>query len=283
MESTKVISVDEFKKLNLPRTKELLHSLGSIRYCKIESYRECLTGTVCVLPKDKNPLSFGIYLNKEILYLISDTGDIRKYKSKLDEDKPDAVLLQLLELLIDDDILYLEHLNKKMEEMEDELLKDSYDNFFEELTQIRKRLSRFHAYYEQLSAMASEMLNKQNMQFISDASSWGNLVGRLSRLESSVMYLRENVVQLREYYHARQADKQNSVMTTLTIVTTIFLPLSLLAGWYGMNFVNMPELRNENGYFILIGVAIVIIILEIIYFKKKKAFSFLGMPKSIDG
>ena len=270
MESTKVISVDEFKKLNLPRTKELLHSLGSIRYCKIESYRECLTGTVCVLPKDKNPLSFGIYLNKEILYLISDTGDIRKYKSKLDEDKPDAVLLQLLELLIDDDILYLEHLNKKMEEMEDELLKDSYDNFFEELTQIRKRLSRFHAYYEQLSAMASEMLNKQNMQFISDASSWGNLVGRLSRLESSVMYLRENVVQLREYYHARQADKQNSVMTTLTIVTTIFLPLSLLAGWYGMNFVNMPELRNENGYFILIGVAIVIIILEIIYFKKKK-------------
>lgn len=269
MESTKVISVDEFKKLNLPRTKELLHSLGSIRYCKIESYRECLTGTVCVLPKDKNPLSFGIYLNKEILYLISDTGDIRKYKSKLDEDKPDAVLLQLLELLIDDDILYLEHLNKKMEEMEDELLKDSYGNFFEELTQIRKRLSRFHAYYEQLSAMASEMLNKQNMQFISDASSWGNLVGRLSRLESSVMYLRENVVQLREYYHARQADKQNSVMTTLTIVTTIFLPLSLLAGWYGMNFVNMPELRNENGYFILIGVAIVIIILEIIYFKKK--------------
>ena len=209
---------------------------------------------------------------KEILYLISDTGDIRKYKSKLDEDKPDAVLLQLLELLIDDDILYLEHLNKKMEEMEDELLKDSYGNFFEELTQIRKRLSRFHAYYEQLSAMASEMLNKQNMQFISDASSWGNLVGRLSRLESSVMYLRENVVQLREYYHARQADKQNSVMTTLTIVTTIFLPLSLLAGWYGMNFVNMPELRNENGYFILIGVAIVIIILEIIYFKKKKYF-----------
>ena len=187
MESTKVISVDEFKKLNLPRTKELLHSLGSIRYCKIESYRECLTGTVCVLPKDKNPLSFGIYLNKEILYLISDTGDIRKYKSKLDEDKPDAVLLQLLELLIDDDILYLEHLNKKMEEMEDELLKDSYDNFFEELTQIRKRLSRFHAYYEQLSAMASEMLNKQNTQFISDASSWSNLVGRLSRLESSVM------------------------------------------------------------------------------------------------
>ena len=272
MESTKVISVDEFKKLNLPRTKELLHSLGSIRYCKIESYRECLTGTVCVLPKDKNPLSFGIYLNKEILYLISDTGDIRKYKSKLDEDKPDAVLLQLLELLIDDDILYLEHLNKKMEEMEDELLKDSYGNFFEELTQIRKRLSRFHAYYEQLSAMASEMLNKQNMQFISDASSWGNLVGRLSRLESSVMYLRENLVQLREYYHARQADKQNSVMTTLTIVTTIFLPLSLLAGWYGMNFVNMPELRNENGYFIPIGVAIVIIILEIIYFKKKKYF-----------
>lgn len=272
MESAKVINIDEFKKLNLPRTKELLHSLGSIRYCKLESYRECLTGTVAVLPRDKNPLSFGIYLNRDILYLVNDTGDVKKYKSKLEEDKPDAVLLQLLELLIDDDILYLEHLNKKMEDMEDELLKDSYDNFFEELTQIRKRLSRFHAYYEQLTAMASEMLNKQNVQFVSDASAWGNFLGRLSRLESSVVYLRENVVQLREYYHARQADRQNSVMTTLTIVTTIFLPLTLLTGWYGMNFVNMPELKNENGYFILIIAAVVIIILEIIYFKKKKYF-----------
>ena len=240
MESVKVITVDEFKKLNLPRCKELLHSLGSIRYCKLESYRECLTGTVCVLPKDKNPEAFGIYLNNDVLYLIIDTGDIRKYRSKLDKDKPDLMLLQLLELLIDDDILYLEHLNKKLEEMEDGLLKDCCDDFFSELTQIRKKLSRYHAYYEQLIQMASEMLNRQNVQFVSDSSAWGNLLGRLGRLENSVNYLRENVVQLREFYHAMQADRQNSVMTTLTIVTTIFLPLSLLAGWYGMNFVNMP-------------------------------------------
>ena len=55
--------------------------------------------------------------------------------------------------------------------------------------------------------------------------------------------LREEAVQLRELAQAQQSAAQNRVMVTLTVVTTVFLPLSLLTGWYGMNFANMPELR----------------------------------------
>ena len=62
----------------------------------------------------------------------------------------------------------------------------------------------------------------------------------------------------------------DEIMKLLTIVTTIVLPLSLVAGWYGMNFTNMPELTWHYGYGFIILLSIVITILNILYFKKKK-------------
>ena len=85
-----------------------------------------------------------------------------------------------------------------------------------------------------------------------------------------VTSLREYTMQLRDQYHYQLEAKQNKVITLLTVVTTIFMPLTLIAGWYGMNFYNMPELRWEYGYAVIIGVSIIITIIEIIFFKKKK-------------
>ncbi|MBQ1393912.1 MAG: magnesium transporter CorA, partial [Lachnospiraceae bacterium] len=64
--------------------------------------------------------------------------------------------------------------------------------------------------------------------------------------------------------------KQNRIMTVLTVVTTIFMPLTLIAGWYGMNFKYMPELETNMGYPVVIAVSLSIVIVSLIYFKKKK-------------
>ncbi len=95
---------------------------------------------------------------------------------------------------------------------------------------------------------------------------------RVEQLQNHVHLLRENVLQIRELYQSMQDAHQNKIMAVITIVTTIFLPLTLITGWYGMNFVYMPELQWRYGYFAVIMISLIIVIAEIIYFKKKKFF-----------
>ena len=69
-----------------------------------------------------------------------------------------------------------------------------------------------------------------------------------------------------------QGHRLNEVMKTLTILSVIFIPLTFLAGIYGMNFENIPELKYQNGYFILLGVMVLVAIAAVWYFKKQKWF-----------
>ena len=71
-------------------------------------------------------------------------------------------------------------------------------------------------------------------------------------------------------YMSFAAQKSNDVMKLLTIFSAFFLPLTFIAGVYGMNFQNMPELQTQNGYFFTIGVMLVIGIIIFIWFKRKK-------------
>ena len=84
--------------------------------------------------------------------------------------------------------------------------------------------------------------------------------------------LREYASQISSEYQAQVDITQNRVMKLLTIVTTIFLPLSLIAGWYGMNFTNMPELHWALGYPAVIFAAVLIVAGLILYFRRKKWF-----------
>ena len=103
-----------------------------------------------------------------------------------------------------------------------------------------------------------------------EKAQWQLFSNRAERLHDHVEMLREYLVQIRELYQSLIAVQQNQVMSILTVVTTIFLPLTLIAGWYGMNFPNMPEFGWKYAYPAVIIVSVLVIILEIIYFKKKK-------------
>jgi magnesium transporter len=70
-------------------------------------------------------------------------------------------------------------------------------------------------------------------------------------------------------YFASQGQRMNEIMKVLTIVSAIFIPLTFIAGVYGMNFENMPELKMKNAYFVVVGVMIITGILLFLYFIKK--------------
>jgi len=75
-----------------------------------------------------------------------------------------------------------------------------------------------------------------------------------------------------DMYMTTISNKMNEVMKVLTIMASIFIPLTFLAGIYGMNFENMPELQVENGYFYLLGLMVLVTFVMVWYFKRKNWF-----------
>ena len=181
------------------------------------------------------------------------------------------ILLALFEELLQDEVLYLQKQEEHLAGLEEELLKKIPDYFYEMIMKYRKRFNIFHAYYEQLMNMGDVMQTSVNGGLSEEEKAqWQLFSNRAERLHDHVEMLREYLVQIRELYQSLIAVQQNQVMSILTVVTTIFLPLTLIAGWYGMNFPNMPEFGWKYAYPAVIIVSILVIILEIIYFKKKK-------------
>lgn len=84
--------------------------------------------------------------------------------------------------------------------------------------------------------------------------------------------LREYTIQMREMYQSQIDVSQNQTMKVLTVLTAIFSPLTLITGWYGMNFCYMPETTWKYGYMVIILICMITVVVEIIYFKKKKWF-----------
>lgn len=279
-----VMSTAEFRERKEQFTyhKEMLHSLGSIRYCKAELFKDCILGTIRLPQKNeqkKAQLLFGFYLTDRKVFLIEDEGKMKPWIEKQmeifqDVDTPKQLLVRIMEHMIEEDTLYFSHMESEVDKLEEEISEGagSNNNSFMSLTKHRQKLSEFNIYYEQLIDIGELFSTCDFYHSEQDAQGWDRFMHRVERLQNHVHLLRENVLQIRELYQSMQDARQNKIMGIITIVTTIFLPLTLITGWYGMNFVYMPELKWRYGYFAVIIVSLVIVIAEIIYFKKKKFF-----------
>ena len=126
-------------------------------------------------------------------------------------------------------------------------------------------------YYSQLDDVACELRENENGFFTEGETMLFRLFeDRVIRLREESQLLREYCAQVQTMFQAEIDIRQNRIMQILTIVTTIFLPLSLLAGWYGMNFEGMPELHWKYGYPLVVAVSILVVVLSLWICKKKK-------------
>lgn len=182
----------------------------------------------------------------------------------------DGFFVDLLMALVEDDLLYIQQLETRVMNLEQAVLSNDTARFIDHMSVLRRELHRNNRYYAQLSEFAMSLQENDSERI------GGHSVKRLGYLLRKVGALREETQMLREYasqvsgeYQSQVDIAQNRIMKLLTIVTTVFLPLSLLVGWYGMNFSNMPELDWAYGYPAMIVMSVLVVLGCIAFFKRR--------------
>ncbi len=224
--------------------------------------------------KDK----ISVFVRKNLILVVANNRDsIERVFDQITENKNfaigfDRVLSSFFERLIANDVDILENTEQEIADLENELITSGKSNCVREIVSLRKRLMLFKQYYEQLLDVLDDLLENEN-EILSDTSLkyFRIFDGKVDRLYHNVLNLRDYVTQVRESYQAEVDIGLNNIMKIFTVITAIFLPLTLLVGWYGMNL-QMPEYGWVFGYPMVIIVAIIIVIFFIFFFRKNKWF-----------
>jgi len=198
---------------------------------------------------------------------------ITKSYGKIRSRKADYLAFAILDVIVDSHFLVLEEINLEIELLEEELLDDVFVNVKERAHNLHRVIQLIR---KQIISMREgvTMFSKSEDEFISDDTKLfiRDIGGQMTHQVDMIDNQRELISSIKELYNSEINYKMNQIMKLLTIITTIFVPLSFLAGIYGMNFKHIPELEYQNGYFLLIGLMISIAIGLIVWFKSLKWF-----------
>ncbi len=267
------------KEMDIKASYLLNQREDNIHFCKLEIHGNYLFGTLHIPMKEQHEknLGFAFYILEKRLIFIDDSEIVKKSIDKIMVSKQrkgytlERFLYDFLLSFIDEDLLYLAALEKEITNMEESIINGNVHKFNYRMLHLKKEISRLHRYYSQLTNLG-ENLYENEMDFFGkeDVTHFRVFSERAARLQAETQVLREYAMQVQDVYQSEIGIRQNNVMKVLTIVTTIFLPLTLIAGWYGMNFVYMPELQWRYGYPFVILISIIIVIISLWISKRKK-------------
>lgn len=184
---------------------------------------------------------------------------------------PGKLVYAFLERLINSDSQKISKKGIAIEELEEDIHRGNiHREFIGDILAFKKEVTLLRNSYEQLIDIC-EILEENENDLLSETETrcFHVLTTRLERLSNQCMILKENLVQVREAYSASLDYSINAVMKLLTVVTTIFQPLTLITGWYGMNFTSMPELTWRYGYTAVILLSLMVVISCWWLFRKK--------------
>ena len=188
-------------------------------------------------------------------------------KGKIRDMGADFLLFRMLDAIIDNYFEVLEDIAEFSRILEAAIIRDSTSETLKQvefqkrkLIELRKIVLPLKEITLQLEKVENPYINTKNQHYFTDLKE--NCMSIMDDIDSNISVL-EGVTNL---YYAVQGQKMNEIMKVLTIVSTVFIPLTFIAGIYGMNFINMPELKTENGYFYTMGGMFVLGIILLLYF-----------------
>jgi magnesium transporter len=198
---------------------------------------------------------------------------IRIEGSHIRQSDADYLMYSLLDSIVDGYFSVLESLSDKIDFVEEQVMENSNPEHLQEIRKIRKELLYIHKYVWPLREVASWM-GKDTTKLIKTPTELyiRDVYDHVIQVIDTTETYREILAGLVELYTSNIDYRLNEIMKVLTILSTIFIPLTFIVGVYGMNFKHMPELNYIYGYGITWLIMIIIAVLMVIYFRKRKWF-----------
>jgi magnesium transporter len=270
----------------------LVEDITSDHQPKVEEYDDYLFFTLKMLYRiednqiDYEQISF--VLGKDYLLSFQEKeGDlfgplrdrIRLDQGRIRKKKADYLLYRLIDLIVDNYYAVLDAIGLQIETIEEEIYKNSTDQQFKKIQKLKKELIFLRkALYPLRDAMSK--LIKDESGFIEEANLryYADVYDHVVHIIDSLDTYKDLTSGLMDIYINTLNTRMNEVMKVLTIISTIFIPLTFIVGVYGMNFnteksaLNMPELNSPYGYPVVMGVMFIIFVGLIGYFRYKKWF-----------
>ena len=197
---------------------------------------------------------------------------IRFGKGRIRNESADYLLYTLIDAIVDNYFLIIETMGSKIEDLEDNLfsgltqgeISQEIQNLKREILRIRRSIYPLREVINRIEKSDSELIENKTKRFFRD------IYDHVIQISETIDIYRDMIWSLMDMYMTNISNKMNEVMKVLTIIATIFIPLTFIAGIYGMNFENIPELHYEYSYHILWVVMIILFLGMLVYFKRKK-------------
>ena len=251
-----------------------------IHNTKAEVNYDSLTGSFQIPDREDlrgNEFGFTFALDEKGVVFIDDSGKAEQMIEAIRRTKRwrkpslERFLHDFLEQIVVRDLSILERYESELNQIEDEVLSSNGQGNLARVYEICSDIRSLLVHYEQLIDMTQELEENENGFFREENLRYIHLfMNYMIRRHSTATSLRDYTIQVRDLHNTQLEVRQNKTMTLLTVITTIFMPLTLIAGWYGMNFRYMPELEWRYGYLGVFLVSIAVIAGCLILFKRKK-------------
>ena len=197
---------------------------------------------------------------------------LEAHKGRIRKRGIDYLLYALIDVIVDNYYVITEEYGDQLADLENDLIYHPQESAIEQITHYKRQLIelRKHIYplREALQTLISQevLIEHQTLRFFSD------VVSHVDYVINTMEQQRETLTSFMDLYMTNLSNKMNNVMKTLTIIATIFIPLTFVAGIYGMNFENMPELHYKWGYPIALGSMLVTGLVMYIYMRNREWF-----------
>ncbi|UJR37817.1 hypothetical protein I4U23_030507 [Adineta vaga] len=239
-------------------------------------YPDRITQQTCI-----EQISF--YLKENVLITFQekpkDTFDqiknkIRKNLGRIRKSKIDYLFYSLIDKIVDQYMDVLDIVNIKIEEIDHQLMNKLSRDTLETIYDLKRHMLDYRRLISPLKEIINRLQKEEETQIIQESTIiyLKDLSDHVVQVNDTIDTYRETLSSFIDFYMMINSNAMNEVVKTLTIISTIFIPLTFIAGVYGMNFDNMPEIHWEYGYYVVLSGMVALALTMLLFFKRKNWF-----------